>query len=113
MMWLRNADYRYRNADYCNADYWNARLEPHDNWRLEHWSHMTGCGSAMLTTAILTTAILTTAMLTTAMLTTAMLTTEMLTTEMLTAGMPGCPASSQSGTGLRKANDAGTDPVPE
>jgi hypothetical protein len=32
---------------------------------------------------------------------------------MLTAGMPDCPASSQSGTGMRKTNDAGTDPVPE
>jgi hypothetical protein len=49
-------------------------------------------------------------MLTTALLTTSMLTTAMLTTAMLTAGMPDCPASSQSGTGLRKTNDAGTDP---
>jgi hypothetical protein len=32
---------------------------------------------------------------------------------MLTTGMPDCPASSQSGTGLRKTNCAGTDPVPE
>jgi hypothetical protein len=32
---------------------------------------------------------------------------------MLTAGMPDCPASSQSGTRLRKTNDAGTDLVPE
>jgi hypothetical protein len=29
------------------------------------------------------------------------------------AGMPDCPASSQSGTGLKKANDAGTGPVPD
>jgi hypothetical protein len=56
---------------------------------------------------------LSTAMLTTAILTTAMLTTVMLTTSMLTTGMPDCPASSQSGTGLKKTNDAGTVPVPE
>jgi hypothetical protein len=56
---------------------------------------------------------LTTAMLTTAMLTTAMLTTLMLTTSMLTTGMPDCPASSQSGTGLNKTNDAGNVPVLE
>jgi hypothetical protein len=42
-----------------------------------------------------------------------MLTTALLTTAMLTNGMPDCPASSQSGTGLRKNNDAGTNPVPE
>jgi hypothetical protein len=41
------------------------------------------------------------------------MTTAMLTTAMLTTGMPDCPASSQFGTGLRKTNDAGTDPVPE
>jgi hypothetical protein len=29
------------------------------------------------------------------------------------AGMPDFPASSQSGTGLKKTNDAGTGPVPE
>jgi hypothetical protein len=52
-------------------------------------------------------------MLTAAMLTAAMLTAAMLTTAILTSGMPDCPASSQSGTGLRKTNDAGTDPVPE
>jgi uncharacterized protein YjbI with pentapeptide repeats len=108
----------------------HAGLEPHDNWRLEHWSRMTRCGSAMLTAAMLTTAMLTTPMLTTAMLTnamlttamlttgtammtTAMLTTTLLTTAMLTSGMPDCPASSQSSTGLRKTNDSGTDPVPE
>jgi hypothetical protein len=56
---------------------------------------------------------LATTMLTTAMLTTAMLTTTMLTTAILTKGMPDCLASSQSSTGLRKANDAGTDPVLE
>jgi hypothetical protein len=59
----------------------------------------------MLTAAMLTTG--------TAMLTTAMLTTAMLTTEMLTAGMPDCPASSQSGTEMRKTYNARTDPVPE
>jgi hypothetical protein len=37
----------------------------------------------------------------------------MLTTAMLTNGMLDCPASSQSGTGLRKTNDAGTKAVPE
>jgi hypothetical protein len=47
------------------------------------------------------------------MLTTAMLTNEMLINGMLTNRMPDCPASSQSGTGLRKTYDAGTDPVPE
>jgi hypothetical protein len=103
---------------------WHAELEPHDNWRLKNWSRMTRCGSAMLSAAMLTTAILTTAMLTTAMLITAMLTTAILTTAMLTiavlttaalttammtTGVPDCPASSQSGTGLRKTNDAGTD----
>jgi hypothetical protein len=56
---------------------------------------------------------LTAAMLTTAMLTTAMLTTVMLTTVMLTTVMLDYPASSQSGTGLKKSNNAGTDPVPE
>jgi hypothetical protein len=29
------------------------------------------------------------------------------------AGMPDCPASSQSGTGLKKTNDAGTGLVPD
>jgi hypothetical protein len=29
------------------------------------------------------------------------------------AGMPDCPASSQSGTGMKKTNDAETGPVPE
>jgi hypothetical protein len=37
----------------------------------------------------------------------------LLITAMLTTGMPDCPASSQSGAGLRKTNDAGTDPIPE
>jgi hypothetical protein len=27
--------------------------------------------------------------------------------------MPDCPASGQSGTGLKKTNDAGTGPVPD
>jgi hypothetical protein len=27
--------------------------------------------------------------------------------------MPDCPASVQSGTGLKKTNDAGTGPVPD
>jgi hypothetical protein len=62
---------------------------------------------------MLTTTMQANAMLTTAMLTTAMLTTAMLTTAMLTAGMPDYPASIQSCTGLKKTNDAGTDPVPE
>jgi hypothetical protein len=31
----------------------------------------------------------------------------------LTTEMPDCPASCQSGTGLEKANDAGSGPVPE
>jgi uncharacterized protein YjbI with pentapeptide repeats len=97
-----------------SAYYLNGRLEPND---MPEWSCMTNgdwsTGAAMLTAAMLTTAMLTTAMLTTAMLTTAMLTTAILTTEMLTAGMPDCPASSQSGTGLIKTNDAGTDPVLE
>jgi hypothetical protein len=31
----------------------------------------------------------------------------------LTTGMPDCPASSQSGTGLKKINDAERGPVPE
>jgi hypothetical protein len=31
----------------------------------------------------------------------------------LTTGMPDHPASSQSGTGLEKTNDARTSPVPE
>jgi hypothetical protein len=31
----------------------------------------------------------------------------------LTAGIPDCPASVQSGTGLKKINDTGTSPVPE
>jgi hypothetical protein len=42
-----------------------------------------------------------------------MLTTALLTTAMLTTRMLDCPASSQPGTGLRKTNGAGTDPVPE
>jgi hypothetical protein len=29
------------------------------------------------------------------------------------AGIPDCPASSQSGTGLKKTNNAGTGPVPD
>jgi hypothetical protein len=29
------------------------------------------------------------------------------------AGKPDCPASSQSGTGLKITNDAGTGPVPD
>jgi uncharacterized protein YjbI with pentapeptide repeats len=66
-----------------------------------------------LTTAMLTTAMLTTAILTSAMLTTAVLTTAMLITAMLTNGMPDRLASSQSGTKMRKPNDAGNDPVPE
>jgi hypothetical protein len=41
------------------------------------------------------------------MITTAMLTSVLLTTAMLTIGMP----DYQSGTGLRKTNDAGIDPV--
>jgi hypothetical protein len=31
----------------------------------------------------------------------------------LNAGMPVCPASGQSGTGMNKNADAGTSPVPE
>jgi hypothetical protein len=31
----------------------------------------------------------------------------------INAGMPNCPASDQSGTGLKKTNDAGTGPVPD
>ncbi len=31
----------------------------------------------------------------------------------INAGMPDCPASDQSGTGMKKNNDAGTDPVPD
>jgi hypothetical protein len=31
----------------------------------------------------------------------------------INAGMPDCPASEQSGTGLKKTNDAGTCPVPD
>jgi hypothetical protein len=31
----------------------------------------------------------------------------------MNAGMPDCPASNQSGTGMKKTNDAGTDPVPD
>jgi hypothetical protein len=31
----------------------------------------------------------------------------------LNAGMPDCPASEQSGTKLKKTNDAGTGPVPD
>jgi hypothetical protein len=31
----------------------------------------------------------------------------------MTAGMPDCPASGQSGTGMNKANDAVIGPVPE
>jgi hypothetical protein len=27
--------------------------------------------------------------------------------------MPDCPASGQSGTGMKKTNDAGTSPVPD
>jgi hypothetical protein len=30
----------------------------------------------------------------------------------INAGMPECPASDQSGTGIKKTNDAGTGPVP-
>ncbi len=29
----------------------------------------------------------------------------------INAGMPDCPASDQSGTGLKKTNDAGTGPI--
>jgi hypothetical protein len=29
------------------------------------------------------------------------------------AGMPDCPVSSQSGTGMKKTNGAGIDPVPD
>jgi hypothetical protein len=29
----------------------------------------------------------------------------------INAGMPDCPASDQSGTGIKKTNDAGTGPV--
>jgi hypothetical protein len=39
--------------------------------------------------------------------------TEYCNVAMLTNGMPDCPASIQSGTGLRKTNDAGTNLVPE
>jgi hypothetical protein len=35
------------------------------------------------------------------------------TSEILTIGMPDYPASRQSGTGLKKTNDAGAVPVPE
>jgi hypothetical protein len=31
----------------------------------------------------------------------------------INAGMPDYPASYQSGTGMKKTNDAGTDPVPD
>jgi hypothetical protein len=31
----------------------------------------------------------------------------------INAGMPDCPASDQSGTGMKKNNNAGTDPVPD
>jgi hypothetical protein len=31
----------------------------------------------------------------------------------INAGMPDCPASEQSGTGLKKNNDARTGPVPD
>ncbi len=31
----------------------------------------------------------------------------------INAGMPDCPASDQSGTGIKKTNDAGTVPVPD
>ncbi len=31
----------------------------------------------------------------------------------INAGMPNCPASDQSGTGLKKTNNAGTGPVPD
>jgi hypothetical protein len=31
----------------------------------------------------------------------------------INAGMPNYPASNQSGTGLKKTNDAGTGPVPD
>jgi hypothetical protein len=31
----------------------------------------------------------------------------------ITAGMLDCPASGQSGTRMKKTNDAGTSPVPE
>ncbi len=33
--------------------------------------------------------------------------------ECLNAGMPDCPASDQSGTGMTKTNGAGTDQVPD
>jgi hypothetical protein len=35
------------------------------------------------------------------------------TSEILTTGMPDYPASRQSGTGLKKNDDAGAVPVPE
>ncbi len=31
----------------------------------------------------------------------------------INAGMPDCPASDQSGTGMNRTNDAGTGPVPD
>jgi hypothetical protein len=31
----------------------------------------------------------------------------------INAGIPDCPASAQSGTGIKKTNDAGTVPVPD
>ncbi len=31
----------------------------------------------------------------------------------INAGMPDCPSSDQSGTGIKKTNDAGTGPVPD
>jgi hypothetical protein len=31
----------------------------------------------------------------------------------INAGMPDCPTSEQSSTGLKKTNDAGTGPVPD
>ncbi len=31
----------------------------------------------------------------------------------INAGIPNCPASDHSGTGLKKTNDAGTGPVPD
>jgi hypothetical protein len=31
----------------------------------------------------------------------------------INAGMPDCPASDQSGTGMNRTDDAGTGPVPD
>jgi hypothetical protein len=87
MMRLRNADccnVDYRNSDCCNANYRNANY-CNDNYRNtdNHHSDYRNADYSVLTTA------------------------------MLTTGIPDCPASNQSGTGLRKTNDAGTNPVPE